>query len=63
MYVCMYVYTKCSPVMHDALGIIEGPVQVLPLVSLEHVVLYPLTIPIVWGATQRLDHLMKRSET
>ncbi len=48
---------RLLPVVHDALGIIERTVQVLPVVTFEHVVLNAIRIPVVGRATQRLYHL------
>lgn len=44
-------------IVHDTLGIIESSIKILPLVSLEHVVLYTVQIPVVRGTTQGLDNL------
>ena len=43
--------------MHDTLRVIECPVKILPLVSLEHVVLNAVQIPVVGGTTEGLDNL------
>ena len=43
--------------MHDALGVIECPIEILPLVPLEHVILNAVQVPVVGGTTQGLDNL------
>ena len=43
--------------MHDTLRVIECSVEILPLVSLEHVVLDAVQVPVVGGTTEGLDNL------
>lgn len=43
--------------MHDALRVVECSVEILPLVSLEHVILDAVQIPVVRGTTEGLDNL------
>lgn len=47
--------------MHDALGIIEGTIQVLPLVAIKHVCLDAIQVPVIGGTTQRLNDLKKKN--